>query len=72
MKKLYMIGGPMAEGKTAVGQELKRNLSRSVFLDGDWCWDANPFQPTLDTIINELDKNIFFLNLYIRFSAYDH
>ena len=43
MKKLYIIGGTMGVGKTSVCQQLKASLINSVFLDGDWCWDANPF-----------------------------
>ena len=42
MKTLYLIGGPMGVGKTAVGQALKRLLPHSVFLDGDWCWTQTP------------------------------
>jgi len=72
MKKLYLIGGPMGVGKTAVGQELKRKLSRSVFLDGDWCWDANPFQVTADTQKMVLENICFLLNQFIRCSAYEH
>ncbi|MEG0512985.1 MAG: nucleotide kinase [Clostridia bacterium] len=41
MKNLYIIGGTMGVGKTAVCQSLKQKLSNAVFLDGDWCWDAN-------------------------------
>ena len=40
MKRLYMIGGPMGVGKTAACRQLQQLLDRSVFLDGDWCWDA--------------------------------
>ena len=40
MKRLYLIGGPMGVGKTTVCRELQKRLDRSVFLDGDWCWDA--------------------------------
>ena len=40
MKTLYMIGG------TTVCQQLKQDLQNSVFIDGDWCWDASPFQVT--------------------------
>ena len=72
MKKLYLIGGPMGVGKTAVGQELKRKLSRSVFLDGDWCWDANPFQVTAETQKMVLENICFLLNQFIRCSAYEH
>ena len=42
-KKVYFIGGTMGVGKTSVCQILKRKLDKSVFLDGDWCWDAHPF-----------------------------
>ena len=49
MKTLFMIGGTMGVGKTTVCQLLKRDLQNSVFLDGDWCWDANPFQVTDET-----------------------
>ena len=46
MKTLYLIGGAMGVGKTAVCQQMKQMLPNSVFLDGDWCWDANPFVVT--------------------------
>ncbi len=46
MKNLYLIGVPMGVGKTTVGQLLKRTLPSSIFLDGDWCWDAEPFTVT--------------------------
>ena len=49
MKRLYLIGGPMGVGKTTVCQELKRLTAPSVFLDGDWCWDMEPFQVTAET-----------------------
>ena len=62
----------MGVGKTAVGQELKRKLSRSVFLDGDWCWDANPFQVTAETQKMVLENICFLLNQFIRCSAYEH
>ena len=44
MKHLYLIGGPMGVGKTTVCQQLKQTLPYSVFLDGDWCWDASLFR----------------------------
>ncbi|MBQ0125795.1 MAG: AAA family ATPase, partial [Clostridiales bacterium] len=40
MKTLYLIGGTMGVGKTTVCQQLKKELDKAVFLDGDWCWDA--------------------------------
>ncbi len=60
MKRLLLIGGTMGVGKTAASQELKRLLPRAVFLDGDWCWDADPFVVTDETKAMVLD-NIAYL-----------
>lgn len=72
MKRLFLIGGPMGVGKTAVGQYLKRALPRAVFLDGDWCWDADPFQVTEETKAMVLDNICFLLDQFLRCSAYEH
>lgn len=72
MKTVYLIGGTMGVGKTTVCQELKKELERSVFLDGDWCWDANPFQVTEETKKMVLENICFLLNQFIRCSAYEH
>lgn len=72
MKRLYLIGGPMGVGKTTVCRELQRRLNRSVFLDGDWCWDANPFQVTEETKAMVTENICFLLNSFLRCSAYDH
>lgn len=55
-KTLYLIGGPMGVGKTAVCRELNRMLPSSVMLDGDWCWCADPFQVTPETKRMALDN----------------
>ena len=49
MKNLYMIGGTMGVGKTTICQQLKLKLNNCVFLDGDWCWDSDPFKVTDET-----------------------
>lgn len=72
MKRLYLIGGPMGVGKTTVCRELQKRLDRSVFLDGDWCWDAHPFQVTEETKAMVLENICFLLNSFLRCSAYDH
>lgn len=72
MKDLYLIGGAMGVGKTAVGQQLKRDLPNSVFLDGDWCWDANPFRVTGETKTMVLENTCFLLGNFLRCTAYDH
>lgn len=43
MKKLYLIGGAMGAGKSAVGREFNRLANKSVWLDGDDLWRMNPF-----------------------------
>ena len=71
-KGLYMIGGTMGVGKTTVCQELKRLLPNSVFLDGDWCWDADPFQVTEETMAMVNDNICYLLNSFLRCSAYEN
>ena len=72
MKRLFLVGGTMGVGKTTVCQALKKELPRSVFLDGDWCWDASPFQVTEETKAMVLDNICHVLNNFLRCSAYDH
>lgn len=72
MKRLYLIGGTMGVGKTTVCQNLKRLLPNAVFLDGDWCWDADPFQVTDETKAMVLDNICHLLNNFIRCTAYEN
>lgn len=72
MKTLYLIGGPMGVGKTTVCQALKRLLPNSVFLDGDWCWDASPFQVTEETKLMVMDNICHTLNNFLACSAYEN
>lgn len=72
MKHLYLIGGPMGVGKTTVCQQLKQTLPYSVFLDGDWCWDASPFQVTPETRAMVLDNICHLLNNFLACTAYQN
>ena len=72
MKTLYMIGGTMGIGKTTVCQQLKQDLPNSVFLDGDWCWDANPFQVTDETKAMVTNNICYVLNNFLKCSAYEN
>lgn len=72
MKTFYCIGGTMGVGKTAVSQQLKLQLHNSVFLDGDWCWDAHPFQVTEETKQMVLDNICAVLNNFLKCSAYEN
>lgn len=72
MKKLFLIGGTMGVGKTTVCQFLKHALNNSVFLDGDWRWDASPFHVTEETKTMSLDNICYLLNNFIHCSAYEN
>lgn len=72
MKTLYLIGGTMGVGKTTVSQQLKKDLNNSVFLDGDWCWDASPFQVTDETKAMVVHNICYLLNSFIHCSAYEN
>ncbi len=72
MKNLYLIGGTMGIGKTTVCQRLKSKLNNSVFLDGDWCWDAHPFRVTEETKQMVMQNICFLLDQFIHCSTYDN
>ena len=72
MKRLYLVGGPMGVGKTAVCQELKLLLHKSVFLDGDWCWDMHPFSVTPETKAMVMDNIAYLLANFLRCGEIDH
>lgn len=72
MKSLYLIGGPMGVGKTTVCQLLKKTLPNTVFLDGDWCWDADPFVVTPETKTMVIDNICHLLNNFLACSAYSN
>ncbi|MCI5839627.1 MAG: AAA family ATPase [Peptoniphilaceae bacterium] len=72
MKTLYLIGGTMGVGKTIVSKQLKKDLNNSVFLDGDWCWDASPFQVTDETKKMVVENICYLLNSFIHCSAYEN
>ena len=70
MKRLFLIGGTMGVGKTTVGQILKKRLPDCVFLDGDWCWEMDPFQVNDETKQMVMENICFLLKNFIRCSAY--
>ena len=72
MKTLYLIGGTMGVGKTTVSRQLKQDLPNSIFLDGDWCWDASPFQVTEETKAMVTDNICYLLNNFLHCSAYEN
>lgn len=72
MKNLIFINGTMGVGKTATSRELHKILPKSVFLDGDWCWDMSPFIIT-DETKNMVQNNIVYvLNSFISCSKFEN
>ena len=72
MKTLYLIGGTMGVGKTAVCRELKVLLPNAVMLDGDWCWDMDPFVVNEETRAMVLDNIRHLLANFLRCSTIDN
>jgi len=70
MKNLIMIRGAMGVGKTTVSRELQKLLPNAVFLDGDWCWNANPLVVNDETKTMVLDNIIHLLTNFLTCSAY--
>lgn len=72
MKKLIFINGTMGVGKTSTCKELLSLLKPSVFLDGDWCWNMNPFIVTEESK-KMVESNIcFLLNNFLACSEYKY
>lgn len=71
MKKLLLVGGPMGVGKTAACRLLKERVDRSVFLDGDWCWDMHPFTVTHETCAMVTENIRFLLKQFLNCSEID-
>lgn len=72
MKRLFLIGGTMGVGKTTVSRILKQKMPYSVFLDGDWCWDAHPFVVNEETKKMVMQNICFVLNNFIGCSSYEN
>lgn len=66
MKHVYLIGGPMGIGKSTISNQLNQDLDHSVFLDGDWCWNMDPFVVNQDTKNMVLDNITHCLNNFIH------
>jgi broad-specificity NMP kinase len=69
-KKLIVVNGAPGVGKTTTCRIMHQHLNRSVWLDGDWCWMANPWIVTNETK-QIVEKNIaFVLNSFLGCSEY--
>ncbi len=69
-RKLVIINGAPGVGKTTTCRELQRLLDRSVWLDGDWCWMANPWIVTEETKRMAEGNMAFLLESFLNCSEY--
>lgn len=72
MKNIFFINGTMGVGKTATSRELLKLLPKAIFLDGDWCWDMNPFIVTDETRKMVEDNICYILNNFLKCSEYEN
>ncbi len=56
----------MGVGKTAAATRVAAALPHSVFLDGDWCWQLNPFEPTAE------DREMVLRNIAFLLESFAH
>lgn len=56
----------MGIGKSTICNQLNQDLDHSVFLDGDWCWNMDPFMVNQDTKNMVLDNITHCLNNFIH------
>lgn len=72
MKTLFFVNGPMGVGKTAVCRKLLRRLESSAYLDGDWCWNINPFRVTDETKTMVMDNITAILSRFLACPELDY
>ena len=68
-KQLIFIHGTMGVGKSTVCAELQKQLTPSVYLDGDWCWKMEPFCPTEADKDMVIDNITYLLRNFLRHTS---
>jgi len=72
MKKLIMINGTMGVGKSAVCSQLLKILTPGVWLDGDWCWNMNPFVVTDENKAMVISNISCLLQSFLKNTGYEY
>jgi broad-specificity NMP kinase len=72
MKKFIIINGTMGVGKTTVCKHIQKLLSPSVFLDGDWCWNMNPWVFTEESKSMVMDNITYLLKSFLKNSGFEY
>lgn len=62
----------MGVGKTTVCNQLHKLLKPSVLLDGDWCWQMNPFIVSQETMDMVEDNISYLLNNFLNCSEFEY
>ena len=64
MKRLLIIIGPNAVGKTTTAKYLVEKLPKTVYVDSDWCRYMNPF------LLTDITKEVVKENIYCLLRNY--
>lgn len=72
LKKFVIITGPIGVGKTTVGKILCDKLSRTAFIDGDWCLDIHPFIGNRETKDMAIDNIVHMAKNYFKCNECDN
>lgn len=72
MKNLIFVNGAAGTGKSTTCKILLEMLPNCVFLDGDWCWYADPWQVTDETVAMAMKNMAYLLDSYLNCSAYEN
>lgn len=72
VKKLIIINGTMGVGKSTVCKILFNSINPSVYLDGDWCWNMNPFVVSAENRKMVINNITHLLNSYLNNSGYEY
>ena len=72
MKKVIFISGTMGSGKSTISRLCSEQLTRSVWLDGDWCWMMHPFQVSDQTKAMVLNNITYLLNQFLAQPDFDY
>ena len=70
VKTLLVLNGAPGIGKSVTAREIQKRLYRSVWLDGDWCWMANPWIVTQETKEVAESNMAFVLSNFLGCSEY--
>ena len=62
-------GRRVKDGESATEKEV---AEQCFSLDGDWCWDADPFQVTEETKAMVMRNICFLLNSFLHCTAYEN